>query len=57
MWYLAGAIVLGAFLLVLSIQFSTTRNAASARRLFFGSIIYLPVLWIVLLADHFVHGL
>lgn len=56
-WYLAGAIVLGAFLLVLSIEFSATRNAASARRLFFGSIIYLPVLWIVLLADHFVHRL
>lgn len=56
-WYLAGAIVLGAVLLVMSIGFSATRSVASARRLFFGSIIYLPVLWIVLLADHFVHGL
>jgi heme o synthase len=56
-WYLAGAIVLGAVLLVMSIEFSATRTVPSARRLFFGSIIYLPVLWIVLLADHFVHGL
>ena len=56
-WYLAGAIVLGAVLLVMSIEFSATRNVPSARRLFFGSIIYLPCLWIVLLADHFVHGL
>jgi protoheme IX farnesyltransferase len=56
-WYLAGAIVLGAVLMVMSIEFSVTRTVPSARRLFFGSIIYLPVLWIVLLTDHFVHGL
>lgn len=56
-WYLAGAIVLGAMLLVTSLEFSATRTALSARRLFFGSIIYLPLLWIVLLADHFAHGL
>jgi protoheme IX farnesyltransferase len=56
-WYLAGAIVLGAVMLVMSIEFSATRDLASAKRLFFGSIIYLPMLWIVLLTDHFVHGL
>ena len=27
----------------------------AARRLFFGTILYLPLLWIVLLADHFTH--
>jgi hypothetical protein len=27
----------------------------AARRLFLGTIIYLPLLWIVLLADHFLH--
>ena len=56
-WSLAGAIVLGSILLVLSLEFSATRSAAAARRLFFGSIIYLPLLWVVLLTDHFVHGL
>jgi protoheme IX farnesyltransferase len=56
-WYLAGAIVLGALMLVMSVEFSANRTVASAKRLFFGSIIYLPVLWIVLLADHVVHGL
>jgi hypothetical protein len=25
----------------------------AARRLFYGTILYLPLLWIVLLADHF----
>jgi protoheme IX farnesyltransferase len=56
-WYLAGAIVLGALMLLTSLEFSATRTVPSARRLFFGSITYLPLLWIVLLADHFVHGL
>jgi protoheme IX farnesyltransferase len=56
-WYLAGAIVLGSVLLVLSLEFSSTRSIAAARRLFFASILYLPLLWIVLLSDHFVHGL
>jgi protoheme IX farnesyltransferase len=56
-WYLAGAIVLGTLLLVMSLEFSATRDVATAWRLFLGSIIYLPLLWIVLLADHFLHGL
>jgi protoheme IX farnesyltransferase len=56
-WYLAGAIVLGAMLLVLSLEFSTTRSIASAKQLFFASILYLPLLWIALLADHFIHKL
>lgn len=56
-WYLAGAIVLGAILLVLSVEFAATRSVASARRLFYASILYLPLLWLTLLADHFVHHL
>lgn len=56
-WYLAGAIVLGAILVVLSLEFSAARSFSAARRLFFATILYLPLLWIVLLADHFVHGL
>lgn len=54
-WYLAGAMVLGAILLVSTLEFSTTRSFASARRLFFATILYLPLLWIVLLADHVMH--
>jgi heme O synthase-like polyprenyltransferase len=56
-WYLTGAIVLGSILLVLSLEFSATRSIFAAKRLFLGTILYLPLLWIVLLADHFVHGL
>ncbi len=54
-WYLAGAITLGVVLLVLSLEFAATRGMPAARRLFFGTILYLPLLWIVLLADHFTH--
>ncbi len=56
-WYLAGAIVLGAILLVLSLEFAATRSLVAARRLFFTTILYLPLLWMVLLADHVTHGL
>ena len=51
-WYLVGAIGLGAILLVLSLEFSVKRNVATARRLFFGSILYLPILWAILVFDH-----
>jgi len=49
--YLATAIALGAALLALAIRFAATRSDHSARQLFFGSIIYLPVLWIVMIAN------
>ncbi len=54
---LAGAIygiaaaVLGIALLWLAFQFAQTRTDESARQLFFGSILYLPVLWIAMIAD------
>ena len=51
-WYLVGAIALGAVLMVLSLEFSVKRDLATARRLFFGSIIYLPILWALLVFDH-----
>ena len=50
--YLAGAIVLGAILMVLSLEFAVTRTTAAARRLFLGSILYLPILWGLLVWDH-----
>jgi protoheme IX farnesyltransferase len=50
--YLAGAVVLGAILMVLSLEFAVTRASAAARRLFLGSILYLPILWGILVWDH-----
>jgi heme o synthase len=54
-WYLAGAVALGAVLISLSLKFSQMRTTESARRLFFGSILYLPLLWAILVGDHFAH--
>ena len=54
-WYLAGAVILGAILISLSLKFSQMRTVESARRLFFGSILYLPLLWAILVGDHFAH--
>jgi protoheme IX farnesyltransferase len=54
-YYLVGAMTLGAILMVLSVEFASTRGLPAARRLFLGTILYLPLLWIVLLADHFVY--
>jgi heme o synthase len=51
-YYLVGAIALGAILMMLSLEFSVKRNIQTARRLFFGSIIYLPLLWALLVFDH-----
>ena len=51
-WYLVGAITLGAILMVLSLDFSAKRTVDTARRLFFGSILYLPILWALLVFDH-----
>ena len=51
-WYLVGATALGAILMVLSLEFAVKRNDQTARRLFFGSIIYLPILWALLVFDH-----
>ena len=50
--YLAGAIVLGAILMVFSLEFAVTRTMATARRLFLSSILYLPILWGLLVWDH-----
>ena len=51
-WYMVGALALGAVLVVLSLEFSAKRNIATARRLFVGSILYLPILWALLVFDH-----
>jgi protoheme IX farnesyltransferase len=43
--YSIGAIVLGAGLLAMAIAFAIRRTDTHARRLFYASIIYLPLLW------------
>ena len=50
--YLVIALGLGIALLWLSVRFAQARNDGSARALFFGSIVYLPLLWIAMIADH-----
>jgi len=50
--YLFQAIALGAVLMFLSVEFSNNRTIDAARRLFFGSILYLPILWALLVLDH-----
>jgi heme o synthase len=47
--YFAAALVLGLLFLWLTLKFARTRGSADARRLFFGSIIYLPILWILMI--------
>ena len=49
--YFAVAVVLGVGLLVLAARFAATRSDQSARALFFGSITYLPLLWIAMIAN------
>jgi protoheme IX farnesyltransferase len=49
-FYFAAAMVLSLVFLGLTITFARTREIPAARRLFFGSIIYLPILWILMIA-------
>ena len=49
--YASIALVLGAALVGLAVRFASARNDASARWLFLSSIAYLPILWIVMMAD------
>ena len=49
--YLAGALVLGLMFLVCAIQFSRQLTLQRARQLFFASILYLPLLLILMVLD------
>lgn len=49
--YLVVAMGLGIGLLGLAISFAAARTDQSARRLFFGSIAYLPISWIAMIAN------
>jgi protoheme IX farnesyltransferase len=50
--YFAVALLLSVALLYLAVRFATERSDASARRLFFGSITYLPLLMAAMVIDH-----
>jgi len=49
--YFAGAVVLTLLFLGMAIRFAMTRAVQDARRLFFASITYLPLLWMLMIAD------
>jgi heme o synthase len=49
--YLAIALFTGIALLAVSVRFARARTHAAARWLFLGTIAYLPVLWIAMIAD------
>jgi heme O synthase-like polyprenyltransferase len=46
--YALGALVLGVAQLALAFTFARHRSIANARKLFLASIVYLPLLWILM---------
>ena len=46
--YAVGALALGVLQLALAIGFARRRSITNARRLFYGSIVYLPLLWLLM---------
>jgi protoheme IX farnesyltransferase len=49
--YFIGALVLTLLFVWLALRFGMSRSIPDARRLFFGSIVYLPLLWMLMIAD------
>jgi protoheme IX farnesyltransferase len=49
--YFAGALILTLLFVGLALRFGATRTEPDARRLFFGSITYLPLLWMLMIVD------
>jgi protoheme IX farnesyltransferase len=50
-WYLAGAILLGSAFLWCAMRFSRELSLSRARQLFYASIVYLPLLLVLLVLD------
>ena len=50
--YLASAVFLGLGFFLLAVGFARARDSRAARRLFLGSVVYLPLLWAVMLLNH-----
>jgi protoheme IX farnesyltransferase len=53
--YFAGAVLLGGAFLFCAFQFSHSLTVARARRLFFASIVYLPLLLVLMVVDKIKH--
>jgi protoheme IX farnesyltransferase len=49
--YFVGALVLTLLFVAAALRFGSSRSLPHARQLFFGSILYLPLLWILMIAD------
>ncbi|MGH9311660.1 MAG: heme o synthase [Vicinamibacterales bacterium] len=49
--YTAGALALGIVFLALAVRFAVVRTVPSARVLFFGSLLYLPALWALMIGN------
>lgn len=50
--YLVSALVLGVGFFALALAFARARDLRAARRLFLGSVVYLPLLWTAMLLSH-----
>ena len=48
-WYFVAALVLTLAFVGLTLRFAQTRAVADARHVFFGSILYLPALWVLMI--------
>lgn len=51
LFYLAGAIASGLVFLYTGFRFQFSRTKDNARKVLYGSLIYLPVVWFIILAD------
>ncbi|MDG5765998.1 heme o synthase [Balneolales bacterium ANBcel1] len=49
--YLAGALASGLFFLYTGLRFQWSRSIGNARKVLYGSLIYLPVVWVFIFAD------
>ncbi|MFB3854393.1 MAG: heme o synthase [Vicinamibacterales bacterium] len=49
--YFAAALLAGGAFLAVAVSFARSRTRAAARHLFLGSILYLPIVWLVMLVD------
>lgn len=49
--YLIGALLSGLYFLWFGIKFLQDRNKTTARKLMFGSLAYLPLIWVLIVAD------
>jgi heme o synthase len=55
--YLLGALIAGSVFLYFGMRFQLSRTKDNARKVLYGSLIYLPAVWLLILADLFVRWL